>query len=55
MPCPHLLEDMRCGLYGEPERPAVCGSLKASLEMCGECREYALRYLAELEEATRPD
>ena len=52
--CPHLDEALRCRLFGRPERPAVCGSLPPSPEMCGETREHALLFLAHLEHATRP-
>lgn len=52
--CPHLLEDFRCALWGLAERPAVCASLKAEPLMCGNCREEALAYLAQLEELTKP-
>ena len=53
MPCPHLDEALRCRLFGQPERPAVCGSLQPSAEMCGDSREQALRWLTDLETATR--
>lgn len=53
MPCPHLDPDLRCQLFGQPERPAVCGSLQPSEEMCGSNREHAMRWLGYLEEATR--
>ena len=53
VPCPHLDADLRCGLFGQPERPAVCGSLQPSAEMCGDSREQALRWLTALEMATR--
>lgn len=51
--CVQLLPDFRCGIFGDPARPKVCGSLSARLEMCGETREFALAYLAELELLTR--
>ena len=54
VPCPHLDEALRCRLFGRPERPAVCGSLPPSTEMCGGTREHALRFLEQLEQATRP-
>lgn len=54
MPCPHLDAELRCGLFGQPERPTVCGSLQPSTPMCGDTREYALHFLTRLEEATRP-
>ena len=52
--CPHLDEALRCQLFGRPERPAVCGSLPPSPEMCGSTREHALHFLERLEHATRP-
>ncbi|WP_234266335.1 YkgJ family cysteine cluster protein [Hydrogenophaga sp. NFH-34] len=54
VPCPHLDEALRCRLFGRPERPAVCGSLPPSREMCGDTREHALHFLQHLEQATRP-
>lgn len=52
LPCPHLDEERRCGLFGRPERPAVCASLKPEPAMCGTSAEQALRYLHALERAT---
>ncbi|MGI6353973.1 MAG: YkgJ family cysteine cluster protein [Lentisphaeria bacterium] len=54
VPCIHLDAEFRCGLFGSPERPRVCGSLAAEPEMCGSSREEALAYLARLEAETRP-
>lgn len=54
VPCLHLTPDLRCDLFGDPRRPAVCGGLQPSPEMCGETREYALRHLSELERLTAP-
>lgn len=54
LPCPHLTRDYRCALYGRPERPSVCASLKPEPAMCGSSREEALAYLARLEEETAP-
>ncbi|MEZ5702423.1 MAG: YkgJ family cysteine cluster protein [Burkholderiaceae bacterium] len=54
VPCPHLDATLMCTLFGLPERPAVCGSLPPSAEMCGEDRVYALRFLERLEQSTRP-
>ena len=51
--CVQLMADNRCAIFGQPERPAFCGGLKPSEEMCGEDREYALAWLGELERATR--
>ena len=52
--CPHLDEALRCRLFGLPERPAVCGSLPPSHEMCGSTRTHALLFLERLEQSTRP-
>ena len=53
--CIHLLEDFRCGIFGEPARPAVCASLRPTVSMCGESRDEALSGLLELERLTRPE
>jgi Fe-S-cluster containining protein len=50
--CVQLDEDERCRIFGQPERPAVCGSLRPSAEMCGDSREWAMTYLARLDEIT---
>jgi len=49
-----LLPDLRCALFGRPERPAFCVSLRPSLEMCGSGREEAMAFLATLERLTGP-
>ncbi len=54
MRCIQLDEDDRCRLFGKPERPAVCLSLMPSVEMCGETREQAMRWLGHLETQTQP-
>lgn len=51
--CVQLADDFRCKIFEDPRRPKVCASLRPSEEMCGNSREYALRYLSELEQATR--
>jgi hypothetical protein len=53
MPCPHLDASLRCQLFGLPERPAVCGSLQPSAEMCGPDQAHAMRWLSALELATK--
>ena len=55
VPCVQLDDDMRCRIFGRPERPAFCGGLQPSLEMCGESKQHAMRWLTHLETATRPD
>ncbi|OIN04771.1 YkgJ family cysteine cluster protein [Oceanisphaera psychrotolerans] len=51
--CLHLLEDMRCALFGKPERPAVCAAFKAMPDVCGDSQAEALWLIEELESATR--
>jgi hypothetical protein len=50
--CIQLTADNRCGIFGRPDRPLVCLSLKPSEDMCGTTGEDAYRYLEWLEEAT---
>ncbi|APW35878.1 zinc/iron-chelating domain-containing protein [Rhodoferax koreense] len=52
--CVQLDDAQRCRIFGRPERPAVCGGLQPSREMCGDTAPQAMRYLVRLEEATRP-
>ena len=54
VPCAQLLPDMRCAVFGKPERPAFCGGLQASAEMCGADRDAALLWLQQLDTATEP-
>lgn len=52
--CAQLTDDNRCWVFGLPERPAVCVSLRPSLEMCGTNNESAFAYLRWLDEITAP-
>jgi hypothetical protein len=52
--CAQLTPDNRCALFGRPERPAVCISLRPSAEMCGRSDQEALIHLTLLERATAP-
>ena len=54
MPCPHLDAEGRCQLFGQPQRPAVCTSLRPQPEMCGASRQEAMAILTWLETDTRP-
>lgn len=54
IPCIQLLPDMRCALFGKPDRPAVCVSLRPTEEMCGGSWEEALAGLTHLELLTQP-
>ncbi|MCJ0765613.1 YkgJ family cysteine cluster protein [Variovorax terrae] len=54
MRCVQLGEDSRCLIFGSPLRPAVCGQLRPSAEMCGDSPAQALDGLTRLEWQTRP-
>jgi uncharacterized protein len=54
IPCVQLLPDYRCALFGQPDRPAVCVSLRPNAVMCGATRDDALAFLDQLELDTRP-
>jgi hypothetical protein len=54
IPCVQLDDDLRCRLFGRPERPAFCASLQPQAGMCGTSREEALHTLTVLERLTRP-
>jgi Fe-S-cluster containining protein len=53
--CIQLMDDLRCAIFGKPERPAFCGSLRPSEEMCGDDRHHAIQWLTRLEQLTTPD
>ncbi len=55
VPCIQLDDKLRCRIFGRPERPAVCVSLRPSEEMCGVDRLGAMTYLTRLERLTTPD
>lgn len=55
IPCVQLDESYHCRLFGLPERPAFCVSLRPSLDMCGSSRDQALDGLQRLELATLPE
>ena len=52
--CPHLADDITCRLFGRPERPAVCGSLRPQLEMCRDSASEAMAVLIRWETLTAP-
>jgi uncharacterized protein len=54
VPCVQLTAALQCALFGRPERPAVCTSLRPTREMCGDSREQAMLWLGGLEVQTRP-
>ena len=53
--CLHLDAALRCRLWGDPRRPAVCDSLKPAPDLCGADRHDAMRLLAHLERLTAPE
>ncbi|CAB3759444.1 YkgJ family cysteine cluster protein [Paraburkholderia solisilvae] len=52
--CVQLGEDLRCAIFGKPERPACCSGLQPQADMCGVSRADALIWLTRLENDTRP-
>ena len=50
--CVQLDEQNGCRIFGQPERPRVCGSLPPSIEMCGLSAPQAMFFLSELERMT---
>lgn len=54
-PCIHLTKEYTCGIYEDPDRPAVCGLFNADPAVCGLDREEALTLLSMLEEGTLSD
>lgn len=55
VPCRQLDEQLRCQLFDSPLRPAVCTSLRPSLDMCGTNRTQAMQWLQRLDVQTTPD
>jgi len=52
--CVHLDAMMRCALFDDERRPALCDAFVAERKVCGDTREQALRTLATLEVLTMP-
>ncbi|MBI5484696.1 MAG: YkgJ family cysteine cluster protein [Deltaproteobacteria bacterium] len=52
--CTQLTPDNRCLIFGQPERPTVCVSLRPSTEMCGSSDADAMSRLSDWERLTRP-
>ena len=55
VPCVHLDTEMRCRIFTQSDRPAVCAGLQASAAMCGDNAQQALLFLQTLERETAPD
>ncbi len=47
-----LSADNYCGLFGKPERPAVCSAFLPEPDVCGASNEEAIRLLGWLEQQT---
>lgn len=52
--CVQLDDNMRCRIFGHPDRPHVCSSLQPSADLCADSREQAITWLLKLEELTLP-
>ncbi|MCE2656856.1 MAG: YkgJ family cysteine cluster protein [Rubrivivax sp.] len=52
--CIQLDEQLRCRLFGDARRPAVCRSLQPSPGLCAQSADAALQGLMRLERATAP-
>jgi len=52
--CVQLNAANQCMIFGKSSRPAVCGGLAASAEMCGTSQTQALAFLTRLEQLTQP-
>jgi hypothetical protein len=52
--CVQLTNDLKCALFGMPERPAICVRFAPGTEMCGTSAEQALAYLSKMELLTSP-
>lgn len=50
--CVQLSADNLCLIFGQPERPPVCGQFQADVEVCGGSDQQALQLLAWWEQAT---
>lgn len=54
VPCLHLDAQFRCGLFGDPRRPALCAAFMPEPAVCGDSRDDALQRIAALELASQP-
>ncbi len=52
--CIQLDDQLHCRLFGQPQRPAVCVSLRPSAAMCGADRRQAIDRLMLWEQQTAP-
>ena len=52
--CVHLDAAMRCALFGDPRRPALCADFAPDPCVCGDDRDQALVLIAALEVQSAP-
>lgn len=52
--CVHLGADMRCALFGDPRRPALCEAFMPEPAICGDNAEQALSNLRRLDAYSAP-
>lgn len=52
--CVHLDNSNKCGLWGKPERPQICGDFSADKDFCGGSRDEAFVLIGEIERLTDP-
>jgi hypothetical protein len=52
MRCLQLDANNYCLIFGMPERPAVCSTFHADVEVCGNNAEQAIQLLGWLEQST---
>ncbi|MDX9667698.1 YkgJ family cysteine cluster protein [Pseudomonas sp. P5_152] len=50
--CVQLSVDNLCRIFGQPERPAVCGAFQADIEVCGSSQEQAITLIGWWEQMT---
>ncbi|QBF83093.1 YkgJ family cysteine cluster protein [Shewanella maritima] len=50
--CVQLNDDNLCKIFGQPERPDVCGAFVPCEDVCGDTNEQALILITELEQST---
>lgn len=53
--CLHLDEDNLCKLFADKSRPRFCADFTASIEVCGENAEQAMKIIGWLEQQTAAD
>lgn len=50
--CSQLDSNNYCLIFGLPQRPAVCSSFQADVDVCGSSTEQAIRLIGWLEQST---